>query len=141
MASPGNGHMADFKDLTDSHEERIQRVEQTLQTVITSVAEFSVKQDYLSKQIEAIPEQIGDKLTATVERLEEKIAHSHEDAEEAKHTAFGLERRIEPLIEAASRRKATWQGLKKILIPLLIACGGVIASEVGKLIWGAIRGS
>ena len=102
-------------ELFDVHEERIQGLEVSVENLTELVKDgFKETREHLSK--------VGEHLTEGARRFE---VH---------------ETRLNALQAAEDRRAARASIVKKAAITLVLTGAGVLASEIGKLIWSMIHG-
>lgn len=109
-----NGHL---NQQLDAHEDRLQRVEATLQEVVASLAAAGVKLDFLAQRMEEQQCQILDRL---------------DTAQPESHKTQGRLQALESELGGRRRRLAS---IKRWLSPLALAASGVIAIKVGELLW------
>lgn len=75
MSTYNNGKTASDYQMSDSHESRIQRLEEVGQDTATQVAQYGVKIDMLGEmlgnKLEAVSERLGEKLDATSKKVDD----------------------------------------------------------------------
>lgn len=118
------------KDVQDSHEERIQKLEDGFHQVATQMAESAVKLEYVGKAVEDSANRIADKIEACITPLTEKLVNNTSEIKEiaaivATHT---------PKLEAMDAREAeraerrAW--FKKIGTGVVIGVVGILTKEL-----------
>jgi hypothetical protein len=110
--------------MTEAHEERIFRLEDSMQKVLTSTTATAVKMDNLAEKIE-------QGFTSVHQRLDKGVAQF--DQHEAALADHGRE--ITRFKEAEARARRRWGLIKKAVFPLLAASAAVIATRFGENIW------
>lgn len=111
--------------LASSQEERLQRVEGTLQDVVSQNSEHSVKLDYLSKTVESQGEVVLKKLDIIVQDL-----HGFKNSVE--RDIKRIENRLTPLEASEKARVQRSKSLRKALWIVLGASLGVLGATLGK---------
>lgn len=110
--------------ITEIHEERIQRLEGSVQTLVVQGAESIIKMEHLAEKIEEGFQGINQKLDLGTEQF---LAHA---------TALGEHRAdLNKLQEVEAARAARVSIVKKAALPLLAAAAGVLATKGGESIW------
>ena len=109
-----NGKATDYQ-MADSHEGRIQRLEETHQETVREVAEYGVK-------IDALGEKLGTRLDVLSERLIEKI----DTAAEKVDKLSPLSHRVDELEKAEAKRVENASLVKKGFIGVLFTAIGVL---------------
>lgn len=110
--------------IAEAHEDRIQRLEQT-------VSETSTKVATIEQKIESGFQYIGEKMESTMKPVADKLAaHVDDDKELNKKVSAVVDQisdsknRIEKLEDTAGRRKARWDTIKKVAGALALALVG-----------------
>lgn len=126
---PNNILAPDFKQSIDSHEDRLQRLENKLQDVAIKIAETDVKLDYVSAQLEQSRHELADKLDegfAATSKRDEKVFEKLE----------AQENRIQPLEAAFAKSKQRKDFWIKMTVGALLAAAGFVATKATEWIWG-----
>lgn len=131
MPVPQNGHLDAFHQL-DGHEERLLRVESSLQDVISQVGQIAVKQDLGQKSVEQAHQYISEKIDQGFKALgdeQQKIVSRLEVQESDFEKQFA---RIGPLEEENKSANARAETLKKIMMSGILAAVGAIGVKVAE---------
>jgi flagellar motility protein MotE (MotC chaperone) len=122
----------------DSHEDRLQRVESNVQSVVTTVAEIKVSQDYMAERNDEQFEQIMDKLSSSMDVISEKLYWTAGQIDKHTSEIDTCKAKFERL-EAKTAAKADYtETLKKIGIPLLITAIAFMAGKFFPILWAWI---
>lgn len=114
--------------MTEAHEERIQRLETSMNQVAATTAAAAVKLDNLvDKCVEGF-EKINNRLDRGAAQFDQ-------------HESMLNEQRLEisKIKENEAARAARWTTAKKAIIPLVAAAATVIASKFGESIWAWLK--
>jgi len=128
--------------IIESHEERINRVEDGVSKLSTQLATNTERLDSLSEKLDLMADKITQKVESCINSLSQGlIAHSEEDrrvhanVDKLSEKSERIDNRVDRLEEGVAKSRKKWDLIKKIGLPLLIALGGVIAERLGSLIW------
>ena len=119
----------------EGHEERILRLEDSIQTVVSTVAEIKVSQTYAAKRQDEQFSQIIDKLDESMEAISQRVYWTAGELEKGKVECLANKTKLEHLEEAEQVKKNRANNYKKIALPLLLGAVGFIGSKLGVLIW------
>ncbi|SRR5216683_1112838 len=106
----------ELPELLTSHETRLQRVEEASREVAVKIGEYGVKIDNLGTQLQNGFHEISTQTKAIGEAV-------------GKHLP-----RIEALEDLEQRRRKRVRGLKKFIVPLLIAGAGAVSTKLGTVV-------
>lgn len=131
--APVAPHFNGFQSALDSHEDRLQRVEETMQDIGTKVAEIGVTTEYLKDSTERAHESISNR----IEQLFSEIRSQHQSVADklVDHATKmdDLNDRVLPIeahvAQANAKSKETWDNWKKILMGVAIAAAGVLGTK------------
>lgn len=133
MKSPSNGQIIEI------HEERISRLEDGIKDCIIKTVEQSSKIELLSNKFEDGISRIIEKFDIYVTSLSEKLfEHTQEDKNISQKVLDKLEdnsNRMQHLEIKDLARNERSRITRKYIWPLCLACGGVLATKLGELIW------
>lgn len=107
-----------------SHEDRLQRVENTTQGVAIKVAEISTKQDYMAEKLT----DGLDEIKHTFSKLVDKVQDHDTRLAPVETSLKGFEK----------RRRSRGDLLKKTAYGALLAAGGVFATKGGEWLWNLL---
>lgn len=116
----GNGLPLHQLTLADSHEDRLQKVEGSLQEVAVSMGKMQTTQEFMSEHMASSSKSILEKL----ECIDSKFG--------------GVEARMSPLEQDAKERYARRKSIRGILKAIILAMGGAVAAAAGTWIWEVI---
>lgn len=119
--SNGNGYST---VLVESHEDRLQQVEAGLSAVSSQVAVLS---DRTVSGHEHLSEKLGQVL--------DQVKVTNTQVQQIRDTVQFQGTRISTLVEKDKTRGATVKSFKKAGWGLSLVAGGVIAKELGQLVW------
>ncbi len=110
--------MPNFSEqVTEAHEERLQRLEVDMKEVVTATATTGVKMDHLVEKIDAGFATINQRMDEGKVRFEK-----HDEA-------------LTKLQTTEDARASRWATVKKATLPLLAVAAGVIATKGGEHLW------
>lgn len=119
----------------EAHEERLQRVESTLQEVVATNAEQIVKLDALKEKGEAQTESILEKLDTGLKSIGSRLEETHTEVKETKTKVEEHGQRlakIETKSHAAERASAS---RKKVVGWAAAGILTVLLENLGKMLW------
>jgi len=99
----------ELSDFLKSHEDRLQRVEESSKDVSVKVAEYGVKID-----------QLGSTLKNSLDNIESQTKD--------------VKPRIEKLEASEGRRQKRFRSAKKLIVPLLVAGAGAVGTRLWPVI-------
>lgn len=140
MPPSNNGLAPDYGSSIESHEDRLQRVESTLQEVVAQVAGINIKQDYMAQAMEQSRQDLADRIESGFGNLKQDTNQilSRVEAQETEIRAQG--ERLEPLEAGHSARQQRALDRKKFLrqisIGFLLAAAGVIGTKAAEILLG-----
>lgn len=106
--------------LTDSHEDRLQKVESTLNKVAIDVAKIEINQNHITKALDAQAKALDAQTDTLIKKLDEV------------NTKVGtFEIRMVPLEQYVAAAKTRSEHLKSIAKAAVIAMVGAIATGIG----------
>lgn len=110
--------------ITEAHEDRIQRLESSMEKVAASTAATSVKMDQLVITVERGFSAVNARLDDGNERLDDGNKKFHNQEHE-----------IDALKALEASRGKRWAAVKGASLPLVFGAAGVIATKFGESIW------
>lgn len=123
-------HYSPLISRADGHEERLLRVESTVQNMVGQMSEVVTKQDFLVQQLNDATERISSQMERgfsavrnEYEKTQQKI-ESHEERLDAQLS------RIEPLERAEKAAIAKADAVKKVMWAGIIAATGAGATKL-----------
>ena len=119
----------------ESHEDRLQRVEATLQEVVAKVAETGVKLDFMSQRSDDQTTQILEKIESVTGTLKPVIDEASESSRFNKDALDSQSLRIRDLEGVGRASRVRMASLKKIAIGVALAGLGALASSLGHELW------
>jgi hypothetical protein len=119
--SNGNGSS---DQITEAHEERIQRLEGSMQQVLVQTTATGMKLDHVA-------EKIAEGFEAMNARLD-KGAHQFDLHEQA---LAEHKEQLSALRAAETARTKRWATTKKAALPLIATGAGVLATKFGEVLW------
>jgi chromosome segregation ATPase len=132
MAIPSNGV---YTLQLESHEDRIQTIEGTLQEVGTTVTEIKVKQEFVAKRHDEQFAQIIEKLDSAMDVIAQRLHWVTSELEKSEKTTSSIKTKVLHIEEEKTNKLKRLSSIKKLAVPLLLACGGVLAGKFGEVLW------
>jgi chromosome segregation ATPase len=112
--------------IAESHEERILRLEENVQSASTKVGQLEVKVDHIVSQ----NEELNGKLDDMSHKLDRRIAHIDESVASIASKLVPVSARLEKLETSEAERVARSETIKKAIMSLLIAGAGAAAAKL-----------
>ena len=132
--------MPNGSGLLDSHEDRLQKVESSVQEAVVKITEIGLKQDYHHEIEEKYRKDLSDRLDSWSTEVRAGLARTQDHLQAAVDLNQKQEARLEPL-EAHVReqhlsRKARKELLKKLMLGALLAGAGVVGTKGVEILFG-----
>lgn len=121
--------------ITDSHENRIHRLESETSEMKADVAESLVRIATLDSKIDDSRQSIIDKMDIMIDAMQAHAKDSAARFERISHTMGRYENRLEPIEIATKEKKKRILTLRKVSIPLALASAGALATKFGEQLW------
>jgi hypothetical protein len=130
-----------YASAIDSHEERLQKVESTLQDVVANVAEVSVKQDYAQREAHQSHENLAGKIDEGFGSMKELNSKLFAKLDAHEKDIEILKGRLVPVEAADVEYKAIRAGragvIKNIIMGAVLAAAGAVGVKlIGYFIGG-----
>lgn len=122
MANSNGSYINGRLSLTESHEDRLQKVETNVSDVLVSVAELATHQKYMQNSIDTVSKSILEKL------------------DEVGSKVGSFEARLAPVEVDSAARKTHSDHVKSIVKAGVIALVGALAAGLGKLLFDMVVG-
>jgi len=129
-----------LKQMSDSHEERISRVEDAVSGIEKQVATTTERVENFGGKLDSTFERLYEKIESYIASIHKDIElHILEDAKVASRVDKLLvinvktDSRLDHLEEKNASSKHYWSTVKKVVWPLLAAVGAVTAEHFGRL--------
>lgn len=117
--SNSNGTVSNMLSIK-SHEDRLQKVEQSLQEAVVELAQISTHQDYLISAVQTSSTSILDKLDQVTQKID-----SFED-------------RLVPTEAHVAAARDRTQSIKNITKTAIVGLVSALAAALGAYIWGLL---
>ena len=121
MANPNGIASGAHISLTESHEDRLQKVESNLQEVSVNIGKIQTHQEYLHEALDIASKSILDKL----DTIGSKVG--------------SFESRLAPIEMASQISKTRSENIKAIIKGAIIAASGAVAGALAKLIFDVVN--
>lgn len=117
----------------DAQEERLQRVEHTQAEHAVKLAETAASVAHLAQRIDAGFENLCEKIDNVVSPVAARAAETADRLTALGDVVGDQRRAVESLQDAAARRTARWDALKKYVAPVLTGAAAIMLKEL--VVW------
>lgn len=122
----------------DSHEDRLQRLEGSLENVRVSLAEVTTKQDGLITALEEQTNRIFERIDGGYSGIAKSMDGLHNDLSEVKQNVLDGDVRVKKIEDLEVKRAARWSVTTKIAVGIGLPILGVLGSRLGAFLLGLV---
>lgn len=125
----------DNSALLDSHEDRLQKLEEGTNEILTSLATNTQKTEHLSQRMNEGFAALSDKIETCVAPLNKRFEDHLEEADQVKGAFQGILDSVKVIEEDRKKRIARFDMMKKVFGALALASFGAFAKVIFEVIF------